>query len=119
MWRIKIHFMFIAWLFKQMFYFPMKFLAYTHVYLDTWKHECRKDTPLAILYYLLTVLSSIVGGLVSTLIIYGDDTTKPHLQDSIATSFYFATGIFVFVILLASYDKFIEEYEQSFTKLKE
>ena len=111
-------FKFIMWLVKQMFYFPMKFLAYIHVYIDTWKNECRNEFPLACLYYLLTVLGSMIGGLVGVLITYGDDATKPQLQGSLATSFYFATGMFMFVILLASYDKFIEEYERSFTELK-
>ena len=119
MWRFKIYFKFIIWLLKQLLYFPMKFLAYTHVYIDTWKNECRDEFPLAMLYYALTVASSMAGGLVSILIMYGDDTTKEQLKNSLATSFYFATGVFIFVILLASYDKFIEEYEQSFNKLKE
>jgi tetrahydromethanopterin S-methyltransferase subunit D len=90
------------------------------MFIDEWKEQCREEFGLALLYYVLTTLCSMVGGIVGVLILNGeDDTTKQMLTSSMASSFYFATGMFICVILLASYDKFLEEYEQSFTKLKE
>lgn len=119
MYRIRIFGKFLVWLLKQIFHWPLAFLAYTHLFIDGWKKECRRDFGLAMLFYLLTTTCCIISGMVGVLIMYGDDTTKPMLTSSIFTSFIVSTGLFIFVILLASYDKFIEEYEQSFTKLKE
>jgi membrane protease YdiL (CAAX protease family) len=119
MWRVKMFARFIVWLLKQALWGPMTIVAYLHVYIDNWKNECRNDFVLALLFYLLTVFGSIAGGLVGILIAYGDEATKQQLQSSMATSFYLGTGVFAFVILLASYDKFIEEYERSFTILKD
>mgnify|MGYP000694524986 CR=1 FL=1 len=119
MYRIRIFGKFLLWLLKQIFHWPLTFLAYTHIFIDSWKKECRRDFGLAMLFYLLTTTCCMISGLVCILIIYGEEATKPMLTSSIFTSFIVSTGLFVFTILLASYDKFIEEYEQSFTKLKE
>ena len=120
MWRIKIFGKFIVWLLKKALWAPLALIAYVHIFINEWKERCRDEFGLAILYYMLTTLGSMVGGIVGILVIHGEgDTTKQLLTGSMASSFYFATGIFAIVILLASYDKFIEEYEQSFTKLKE
>ena len=120
MWRIKMFFRFILWLLKKVMWGPVLLLAHLHRFIDEWKEQCREEFGLALLYYMLTTLCSMVGGMVGMLIMNGEDnTTKQMVTGSLASSFYFATGIFIFVILLASYDKFIEEYEQSFNKLKE
>lgn len=119
MWRIKMFARFIVWLLKQIMKVPLAIVAYTHLFLDEWKHNCRQEFGVAILMYLLTILGSMIGGLLGILVSYGDDATKQMLTNSLVNSFYFATGVFVFVILLASYDKFIEEYERSFNILKE
>ena len=119
MWRIKMYGKFIVWLLKQVMKGPITILAYFHIFINSWKKECRREFGLALLYYILVIVSSIAGGLVSTLIMYGDDVEKQMLTQSMKTSFLFATGMFIGVIVLASYDKFLEEYEQSFTKLKE
>lgn len=119
MYRIRIFGKFLLWLLKQLFRGPLAFLAYTHLFILGWKKECRRDFGLAMLFYLLTTTCCMVSGLVGILIMYGEEATKPLLTSSIFTSFIVSTGLFIFVILLASYDKFIEEYEQSFTKLKE
>lgn len=120
MWRIKMFFKFILWLLKKAMWGPILLLAHLHMFIDEWKEQCREEFGLALLYYVLTTLCSMVGGIVGVLIMNGEDnTTKQMLTGSMASSFYFATGIFIAVILLASYDKFLEEYEQSFTKLKE
>lgn len=119
MYRIRIFGKFIIWLVKQLLHIPLKLLAQLHVFINNWKNECREDFSLACMYYMLTTLASILGGLAFILIIHPDDMTRETLSNSLANSFFFATGLFIFVILLASYDKFIEEYERTFTKLKE
>lgn len=119
MHRIRMSFKFLIWLLKKALWVPILMVAYLHMFIDSWKDECRNEFGLALFYYLLTVLCSMVGGVVGMLMVYGDEPTKSQVQSSLLTSCYLATGLFVFVILLASYDKFIEEYEESFNKLKE
>lgn len=119
MWRIKIFGKFIVWLLKKVLWAPLTIVAYMHIFLHEWKKNCREEVGLALFMYLLTILGTLCGGAIGILVLYDEPVLKPLLQSSILTSFYLATGLFAFVILLASYDKFIEEYEQSFTKLKE
>lgn len=120
MWRIKMFFKFIIWLLKKIFRVPLMLVAYLHIFLDYWKDMCRRDWGMAALLMILTTACCTISSLLGVLIFIPEsEVTRNMLQESIIRGFLFAVGVFVFVMLLASYEAFKEEYEQSFTKLKE
>jgi hypothetical protein len=111
---------FILWILKKVFKVPLMLLAHLHLYLDYWKKQCRRDWGMATLLFILTTACCTVSSLMGVLIFVDDaDITKLMLQLAVIYGFYVAVGTLVFVMLLASYEAFKEEYEQSFTKLKE
>ncbi len=120
MWRIKMFFKYIVWLLKKVFKVPLMLLAYTHLFLAYWKDMCRHDWGMATLLFVLTSACCTVSSLFGILIFVAEaDITRQMLGEATIRGFLFAVGVFVFVMLLASYEAFKEEYEQSFTKLKE
>ncbi len=120
MQRIKIFGKFILWLLKKIFKVPLMLLAHLHLYIDYWKNMCRRDWGMATLLFVLTSACCTVSALFGVLIFIPEsDVTKNMLAESVIRGFLFAVGVFVVVMLLAAYEAFIEEYEQSFTKLKE
>jgi hypothetical protein len=113
-------FKFTLWLLKKVFKVPLMLVAYTHLYLDYWKDQCRHDWGMAALLMVLTTASCTVSGLLGVLIFVPEaDVTRHMLGEAVIRGFLFAVGTFVVVMLLAAYEAFLEEYEQSFTKLKE
>lgn len=120
MWRLKMFGKFIVWLLKKIFKVPLMIIANLHVFLIYWKEQCREEWGMAFLLMLLTTASTTISSLLGILIFVDEaDVTKPMLQGAVIHGFYAAAGTFVFVMLLAAYDSFKEEYEQSFNRLKE
>jgi hypothetical protein len=120
MWRIKMLFKFTTWLLKKIFKVPLLAVAQIHCFLDYWKEQCRYDWGMATLMFVLTSALCMVSGLFGVLIFVPEaDVTRQMLGETVIHGFFVSVGTLVFVMLLASYDSFIEEYEETFNKLKE
>lgn len=119
MWRIKMFFKFIYWLLmKRILVVPLKLVQLLTYFFQEWRDECRTDYGNAALLWLLTATFSMIFGLVGVFI-FSPDLTKEQLLSAVIYGLLTSCGMLFFVIMLAAYDSFIEEYEQTFTKLKE
>jgi tetrahydromethanopterin S-methyltransferase subunit D len=120
MWRVKMFGKFIIWLLKKVFKVPLMAIVHVHLFIDYWKKQCRRDWGMATLLFILTSACCTVSSLFGILIFVAEaNITREMLGEATIRGFLFAVGVFIVVMLLASYEAFKEEYEQSFTKLKE
>ena len=112
---------FIVWLLvKRIFALPIKMCKLMYEFFMGWKEYCRYDWQMAAYAYLLMTCGCIMSNLIGVLIaIPESEITRDRLAEAVMHGFGFAICIFVVVMLLAAYDTFKEEYEKSFTILKE
>ena len=111
--QFKMYCKFVLWLLKK----AVSLGGFIPEYFSTWKDSVRTEFMLSVFLWVVPTLGSIMGA-VATFFATSEDGARPGLSVFL-NPVYFTAVIYFCVIVSALYDVFLEDYEQTFTILKE
>lgn len=111
--QFKMYCKFVLWLLKK----AVSFGGFIPEYFSTWKESVRTEFGMSVFLWIIPTLGAIIGA-VAVFFMTSDGTAKPALSVFV-NPMYFTAGIYFCVIVSALYDVFLEDYERTFTILKE
>lgn len=109
--KLKMYVRFILWILGKVF----GIFKYVPPFLQAWRTLVRTDFTTSLSAYTIMVIVSTVMSAVTGFIIDG----APVREKYIWPGFIVTTVIYLLVIIAALYQVFLEEYEKSFTILKD
>ena len=110
--QIKMYGLFVGWLLRKVFTLGGRvpaFFAY-------WAESVTEEFSLSVFLYALTIMVSLLTNLI-VWIIYSAGEKPPGAV--LGYPVVFATAVYACVIVTALYQVFLQEYEESFTILKQ
>jgi hypothetical protein len=111
MLQLKMYCRFVFWILKKVF----GVFKFVPVFLDGWRHAVRYEFATSMSIYTIMVIGSVTTSVVMGILRDG----TPVKEQYVWSGFISSTVLYSMVIISALYQVFLEDYEKSFTILKD